>query len=185
MNDPGPNPLLLGLAAGDQQAFAVLYDRFAVRLYRAAFGMLGCREDAEDVMQEVFLATVRCRERLIDVRDLNAYLFTALRRAAGRAALRRPRMPQASATALDAVVTPVVRTAVDDPQWGRLQQALRALPKEQREVIALKIDGELTFAQMAQVLGVSVNTAASRYRYALQKLRNSMVGKRTLVEGKP
>ena len=49
-----------------------------------------------------------------------------------------------------------------------------ALPAEQREVIALKIDGELSFAQIAQVMGVSINTAASRYRYALEKLRTSL-----------
>ena len=42
---------------------------------------------------------------------------------------------------------------------------------EQRELIALKIDGELTFAEIAACLGISPNTAASRYRYALEKLR--------------
>jgi RNA polymerase sigma-70 factor (ECF subfamily) len=57
------------------------------------------------------------------------------------------------------------------PCGERLQRALVALPLEQREVIMLKIDGELTFAQIAQVIGASMNTAASRYRYALEKLR--------------
>ncbi len=41
-------------------------------------------------------------------------------------------------------------------------------------MISLKIDGQLTFAQIAQVLGISVNTAASRYRYALEKLRGML-----------
>ena len=49
-----------------------------------------------------------------------------------------------------------------------------ALPPEQREVVLLKIDGELTFVQIGQVLGVSMNTAASRYRYALEKLRTTL-----------
>jgi RNA polymerase sigma-70 factor (ECF subfamily) len=48
------------------------------------------------------------------------------------------------------------------------------LPPKQREVIAMKIDGELTFAEIGAVLGVSANTAASRYRYALEKLRRSL-----------
>ena len=56
----------------------------------------------------------------------------------------------------------------------RLQRALLALPPEQREVISLKIDGELTFAQIGEVLGMSMNTAASRYRYALDKLRTTL-----------
>jgi RNA polymerase sigma-70 factor (ECF subfamily) len=48
------------------------------------------------------------------------------------------------------------------------------LPCEQREVVLLKIDGELTFAQIAVVMGTSINTAASRYRYALEKLRTEL-----------
>ena len=57
---------------GDERAFATLYDRFAARMYRVALRILGSREDAEDVVQEVFLATVRVHERLADVRDLTA-----------------------------------------------------------------------------------------------------------------
>jgi len=46
-----------------------------------------------------------------------------------------------------------------------------------------RYDGELTFAQIAQVLGVSVGTAASRYHYALKKLKASLVGARASLEG--
>ena len=55
-----------------------------------------------------------------------------------------------------------------------LAAAVAALPIEQREVIALKIDGDLTFAEIAAVIGISANTAASRYRYALEKLRAAL-----------
>ena len=47
-------------------------------------------------------------------------------------------------------------------------------PTEQREVIVLKVDAGLTFAELAAVLGISANTAASRYRYALEKLRTAL-----------
>jgi RNA polymerase sigma factor (sigma-70 family) len=179
VDGPGTDPLLLGLAAGDERAFAALYDRFAGRMYRTALRMLGSREDAEDVVQDVFLAVVRSHERLDNVRDLTAYLFAALQRAAGRFASRRARAPQLSPTAGNQAVAPVERVAADNPDWQRLQQAIGSLPVEQREVITLKIDGELTFAQIAQVLGVSISTAASRYHYALRKLRTSLVGART------
>ena len=147
----------------------------AERLYRAAVGMLGRREDAEDTVQEVFMAVLKAQPRLTESQDLTAYLFTALRRAAGRCAARRARgpvLPKRRSTRRQlrpakAMIAPA-RTA------ERLQRALLALPAEQREVIALKIDGELTFAQIAQVMGVSINTAASRYRYALEKLRASL-----------
>jgi RNA polymerase sigma-70 factor, ECF subfamily len=171
VDGPGTDPLLLSLTAGDERAFALLYDRFAARMYRVALRILGRREDAEDVVQDVFMALVRSRERLANVSDLTAYLFASLRRAAGRCALRRARSPQASPAAIFDAVAPTEPTA---PDCLRLQQAIRALPSEQREVIALKIDGELTFAQIAQIIGVSINTAASRYRYALSKLRSSL-----------
>jgi RNA polymerase sigma-70 factor (ECF subfamily) len=151
-------------------------------MYRTALRILGCPDDAEDVVQDVFLAVVRSRERLGDVRDLTAYLFAALHRAAGRCALRRVRALQLSPAAADEAIAPVEKLASDNPQWYRLQQALRSLPDEQREVITLKIDGELTFAQIAQVVGVSVSTAASRYHYALKKLKTSLDGARTPVE---
>ena len=172
MEDRADDPLAPGLAAGDSRAFGLLYDRLAGRLYRVAVRLLDCREDAEDAVQEVFASLVRSRERLPQVRDLEAYLFASLRRAAARLAVRRARLPTTSDTGLpEAVARP------DRPGEGGLPddlcRALGALPAEQREVIALKIDGELTFAQIGLAMGTSANTAASRYRYALEKLRKS------------
>ena len=88
MENPGGDPRLLDLAAGDERAFALLYDRFAGRLYRAALAITGRAEDAEDAVQEVFWAVARSRERLPAVQDLNAYVFAALRHAARRRAIR-------------------------------------------------------------------------------------------------
>ena len=53
----------------------------------------------------------------------------------------------------------------------QLAAALRTLPESQREVVVLKVDGELTFEQIGATLSISANTAASRYRYALERLR--------------
>jgi RNA polymerase sigma-70 factor, ECF subfamily len=166
--------LIAGLAAGDERAFAALYDRFGVRLYRTAIGIVRRREDAEDVVQEVFLGVFKSKQRLRDVRDLTAYLFTALRRAAGRTAAASARGPVLSEDAVREA--PAAASGQDlSPMCGeRLQRAISALPPEQREVLSLKIDGELTFAQIGQVFGVSMNTAASRYRYALEKLRATL-----------
>jgi RNA polymerase sigma-70 factor (ECF subfamily) len=170
MNEPG-DPLLLGLAAGQSKAFGLLYDRFSGRLFAAAMGMLGRREDAEDVVQEVFMAMVRSRHHLTKVDDLAAYLFTALRHAAARLADRRARQPVVSPAAEEVAAVEAKR---EHPRSEELREAIAALPTAQREVIAMKIDGELTFAQIGQVLGVSPNTAASRYRYALAKLRSAL-----------
>ena len=125
----------------------------------------------EDAVQDVFVALVRARRDLAEVGNLRAYLFAALRRACANRAGRRIR---GRALPIESVPEP---TAAEPPEAGRsdrLGRALLALPPEQREVVALKIDGGLTFAEVAAVLGVSPNTAASRYRYALERLRAAL-----------
>ena len=162
------DPLVSDLAAGQLEAFGQLYDQYAGRLFAAALRMLRRRECAEDVVQEVFVAMVRSRHRLSDVEDLTAYLFATLRHAVAQHAPRRTRLPIVNEPAEDLAVT-----FPDQPDSRRdeLRDAIANLPSAQRDVIALKIDGELTFAQIGQAIGVSTNTAASRYRYALEKLR--------------
>jgi RNA polymerase sigma-70 factor (ECF subfamily) len=155
------------LAAGDPDAFARLYDEFAPTLFRTARGLLGSTADAEDLVHDVFVAMARGRAQLPAVADLRAYLFTALRRAAARRGQRRWPGPLA--------VEPIDHRGAPEHD-DALDHALARLPAEQREVIALKIDGGLTFAELAAVLDVSPNTAASRYRYALAKLRAELEG---------
>jgi RNA polymerase sigma-70 factor (ECF subfamily) len=175
MTNAGNDPLLRGLAAGDERAFATLYDQYGARLYRTALGILCRREDAEDAVQEVFTALVRSRKALAGVNDLTAYLFSTLRRTAARCAERRKREPTSS-QAVEDVEAKADPGETDHPIAGRLEKALQMLPDEQREVISLKIEGQLTFAQIAEVLRISINTAASRYRYALEKLRAMLQG---------
>ena len=168
------DPLLRGLAAGDEESFGRVFDRFGSRLYRAALGMLGSREDAEDAVQELFVALVRWRTRLAEVDDLEAYLFVCLRHAVARRASRRTRQAQAWDPVRLAELV-VDRCGAAPPAGDeRLERALQGLPAAQREVIALKIDGSLTFPQIGRVLEISPNTAASRYRYALERLRAAL-----------
>ena len=63
----------------------------------------------------------------------------------------------------------------DDGSQRALAAAIDLLPAEQREVLVMKIWNELTFADIGTVLGISQNTAASRYRYALASLKKNFV----------
>jgi RNA polymerase sigma-70 factor (ECF subfamily) len=173
MHDQEEIRLRAGLVAGREDAFADLYDRFGAPLYRVAWTLLRSRQDAEDAVQEVFLGLVRSRAACAQVESLRAYLFTALRHASARLAARRKTAP------LPAVDLPGRDSEDIDPEIGdRLERGLAALPHEQREVLTLKIDGGLTFAEIAAVLDIGPNTAASRYRYALEKLRTLLDAER-------
>jgi RNA polymerase sigma-70 factor (ECF subfamily) len=173
MGDQADDPLLEGLVAGREDAFAALYDRLGPALFRAALRLLGSRPDAEDAVQEVFVGLVRARRSLAGVTDLRAYLFAALRHVAARIASRRPAERPLPPEELVGE-TPSRSQGPAAETADRLDRALRALPPEQRELLALKVDGGLTFAEVAAVLGISANTAASRYRYALEKLRAAL-----------
>jgi RNA polymerase sigma-70 factor (ECF subfamily) len=161
------------LAEGHEQAFAELYDQFGRRMFRAAFTMLASRHDAEDVVQEVFMGLHRARSGLVRVNNLEGYVFAALRRAVGRRVKqlhrwRRTDMGQSTANGWHE------HSVLSAQRSADLEQALQSLPPEQREVIALKVDAGLTFAEIGVSLGISPNTAASRYRYALEKLRSAL-----------
>jgi RNA polymerase sigma-70 factor (ECF subfamily) len=172
MADPPGDPLLPGLAAGREEAFASLYAREGGALFRVAFALLGARADAEDAVQEVFVGLARARP-LASVQNLRAYLFTSLRHTAARIAARRRADRREPLPDALAAPQPCRITAAEA---ARLERALAALPADRREVVALKIDAGLTFREIASVLGISPNTAASRYRYALAELRDILGG---------
>jgi RNA polymerase sigma-70 factor (ECF subfamily) len=65
--------------------------------------------------------------------------------------------------------------AIEDESQELLAAAVDGLPNEQREVLVMKLWNELTFAEIASVLGISQNTAASRYRYALRALKRNFI----------
>ena len=77
------------------------------------------------------------------------------------------------------------RTLEQDERKQALLRAVERLPEQQKEVITLKIWGELTFDEIARILDESLNTVASRYRYALQKLKDwvpeEMEGRRRIL----
>jgi RNA polymerase sigma-70 factor (ECF subfamily) len=128
--------------------------------------------DAEDVVQEAFVRFWR-RDHNIDNRSL---LYAAVRSAAldlirrdGRRARRENEVYSGMAQFSD----PQFET-IDDSQ-GVLATSIDRLPHEQREVLVMKIWSELTFAEIADALEISPNTAASRYRYALAALKKDLL----------
>ncbi len=131
--------------------------------------------DAEDVVQEAFVRFWRHQRQLGG--DPLALLITSVRRAAFDQARRESRRASREQFADGGIedAGPVFETPLEgDDRRQAIEAALRRLPAEQREVLVLKIWGELTFEQIAAQLELSPNTAASRYRYALAALRKEL-----------
>jgi RNA polymerase sigma-70 factor (ECF subfamily) len=132
--------------------------------------------DAEDVLQEAFVRYWRHQRQLPG--DPQALLITSIRRAAldqaRRDARRAAREEKAEGGLEDRAAFFEPRAGDDAERRREIEAALQRLPVEQREVLVLKIWNELTFEQIAETLGIPLNTAASRYRYALAALRKEL-----------
>ena len=150
-----------------------LYDRFGEKLYHYLILKLGSADDAEDVLQDVFCRLARYSVRLKFVRNLQAYVFRLARNEANRFLEKKIRR---RGEREDIASFPQVFrdsfTNPDNQEARRVSRSLARLPENQREVIVLKVFEELTFKEIAVVCGLSINTASSRYRYGMEKLRS-------------
>ena len=148
-------------------------------MYRYLVFKLGSAEDAEDVLQECFSRFARYDLRWRLVRNPQAFVFRVARNEANRFLKRKlgrwegERMIASGASRAFASAF----AAPDEPDLALLLTRVEKLPGEQKEAIFLKVFDGLTFKEIASVCGVSANTAASRYRYGIEKLREAVGGR--------
>lgn len=124
--------------------------------------------DAEDVVQEAFVRFWR-RNHSPANRGLLYAMVRTIALDLIRKDSRRARREAALVSDSDQSVVPQFQ--IENESQQALALALGQLPKDQREVLVMKIWNDLTFAEIGEALGISQNTAASRYRYALATLR--------------
>lgn len=128
--------------------------------------------DAEDVVQDAFVRFWR-QNRSVDNRGL---LYATVRSVALdliRKDSRRARRETEAYSDTVQAIEPQFEEDDDGPR--RLTGAINRLPHEQREVLVMKVWNDLTFAEIGEGLGISQNTAASRYRYALAALKKDLL----------
>jgi RNA polymerase sigma-70 factor (ECF subfamily) len=151
---------------GTREWLGALYDRHAAGLYRYAVMVLADTEAAADAVQQVFT-------RLVDRDDRPEveahYLRRAIRNECFSMLRERRRWPRATDSH---DILEAMPAGADVPEERlAIQAALLALPVDQREVVHLKVFEGLTFQEIAELTDESMNTIASRYRYALEKMR--------------
>jgi RNA polymerase sigma-70 factor (ECF subfamily) len=153
-------------------ALAPLYDLTAPRLLRYAFTVTRHQDDAEDAVQAALVKIALKPRFLADAGFPWAYLLRIVRNEALAITRRRKSL---------LVVATLVEARNDEPasyEDEEIKLSIRAavskLPREQAEVVVLKIWEEMTFSEIGTVLGESPNTAASRYRYAMAKLSQTL-----------
>lgn len=146
----------------------------APRLILFARQWVSCHADAEDVFHTAFVRFWRQKDR---VRDPIPFLYTCVRRAAMNWCRERGRREKHERAA-----HPEPLFATDEDRLAKaeadeaIQEALLTLTDEQREVVVMRIWGELTFPQIGEVLSISSSTADTRYRSGLKRLRLELDG---------
>lgn len=179
--DEAPDEVLMeGVRRGDGRAIAALYDRYNRLVYSLGYRMLGDREAAEELVQEVFLRAWRQAQTYQpSLGRLSTWLLGIARNLAVDELRRRGSRPQRTDGDVEEQLEHIASTSTDEPAEQlaistRREEVLRALdelPPPQREVMELAYYGGLTQSEIAERLNQPLGTVKTRMRLATQKLR--------------
>lgn len=151
-----------------------IYDEHAQAIFAFLLSLTRDEADTRDLLQEIFVRLARQPHLLDKARDPRAFLLRLAHNMAIDLMRRRTtREKNQDSAAAEGVL---IFSPVNDPDEQSFQTALNEamanLPPEQRAIVHLKLWQALTFEEIAETLGISSNTAASRYRYGIDKLRD-------------
>jgi RNA polymerase sigma-70 factor (ECF subfamily) len=140
--------------------------------------LLGNPEDAKDAVQESFIRCWNHREQISEIRNLKAWVFRItynigrdIRKTAWRR--RRKPLPEDEALLMARAEKPEAKLSQRE-QVAMIRRHLMSLPDDEKEVFLLRQNGQMTYDQIAQTLGIPTGTAKTRMRRALEKLRESL-----------
>ena len=165
--------------AGQSEALHCIYERYKIALSRIARALLNDPAGIEDVLHDVFVRFAAQSGRFRLKGSLKGYLAICVaNRARNVNQQARPVDPErfrAARISHPEEIHPV-QVAERSELLQTLISALRQLPEEQRQVIALHVLGDLRFREIARISNVSIHTIQSRYRYGLRKLQARLNG---------
>lgn len=153
-----------------------LYDEHAQTLYGLLLNFTRDEADTRDLLQDIFVKLAREPRLLAGVRAERAFLIRLAHNAAVDLMRRRGTRDRTKENFAAEIISPFAPANDPDEKVFReeLAVALGELPEDQRAVVHLKLWAGLTFEEIAAALVIPPNTAASRYRYGLDKLRGRL-----------
>ncbi|NQT01070.1 MAG: sigma-70 family RNA polymerase sigma factor [Planctomycetes bacterium] len=165
--------LVLKCKRGSPDALGRIYQKYKADLLVLAMVLLNDKSAAEDVLQDVFLSFVQSLEKFRLTGSLKGYLLTCVANRARNSNKAKHHqgvgLDQAGPFCSDS--DEPTNSIICNEQLQQLSSAMAQLPYDQREVVLLHHQAKMTFKTIAKSQGISVNTAKSRYRYGLDKLR--------------
>ncbi|HMU38137.1 MAG TPA: RNA polymerase sigma factor [Pseudomonadota bacterium] len=183
VRDEANETLMVRFRGGDPRAFELLLERHQKPIFQFVFRSVGVKAVAEELTQETFLRVIKQKDHYEERARFTTWLYTLAR---NLCIDHSRRMQHRRAKSLDAVdeeghsllertadkALSVERQAVSEELQKKLRAAIETLPDDQREVFLLREEADLSFKEIAEIVGISENTVKSRMRYALTKLRS-------------
>lgn len=166
--------------AGDDVSFYILYDRYADKLYEYGCHFSKDKELVKDCIHDLFLELHKYRKKLSETNNVQFYLFRSLRRIIHKALFK----------VIPLILNENIYTPLDHPVFSHedyliaeetkqeeykvLNQAMKKLTNRQREGLSLKFEHSLSYAEIAEIMGVSIKSARSVIYLALKELRKAI-----------
>ena len=177
--EPADETLMLAYASGDASAFEQLYARHRGPLYRFLLRHLRDAALADEFFQDTWQRVIAARQGWKPEAAFGTWLYRIAHNRLNdhwRALKHRPPAPEDAEARTERVPDPDTpeRQLSQFEQRRRLQLAMDELPSEQREVLLLRLEQELTLEEIGEITGVGRETVKSRLRYAMDRLRTRL-----------
>lgn len=170
---------LILISKGNELAFDGFMDRHSQNMYNHAFGILGDKSLAEEVVSDVFLEVWKMRKKLLDIENINSWLSTVVYRKS--VSYLRKEMRRRGQVCIDEVpnfVFPQMRSPMDsmisEEELRRLNEAIDCLPAKCKHVFYLAKIEQMPYADICDMLKISLATVNYHVGYALQSLKKRL-----------
>lgn len=176
---PDPGQLLAKVRAGDPAAFEWLFTTFAAPLATFVFRYVESQDDAQEIVQDLFFTLWRDRERLTVMGGIRDYLYAAARNRA-RDWLKHRRVvhrwQERAVREIDLAYTDEAldRQLIRAEERAAIERALAELPERRRAICTLRWTSGLSYAEIAQRLGISEKTVETQLNRAIRELRDRL-----------
>lgn len=174
MQQRSDEALMKAYAGGDMKAFEVLYNRHRGPLYRYILRQVGEPATANDLYQQSWEKVIRSRHRFRDSSPLQAWMYRIARNNVIDHFRRQKPLDKRLPDEIEAPGPGPEEQTDNEHRRQDLERALQDLPAEQKEVLLLKLESGLNLKTIADVVGINQETAKSRLRYAVARLRKCL-----------
>lgn len=171
--------LLKKMKDGNQLAFSIVYKKYASQTFSLSFKYLCNKQLAEDAVQNLFTKLWLKRDEIDESKPLNRYIFTILK----NDLLNILRDSKSQIFVLEDCLSMLANieeekdsTQFDEEQISMVNKAVELLPPQRRKIFDLKISGKYTNQEIADLLGISINTVKFQYSQTLKQLREAVRG---------